>query len=103
MTLVSGGGNQHNALACMKTLVPPGFVVESAADDQYGVLLRVRSARASSSCPKCGMPSVRIHSRYLRRLADLPLSGLGVRLVLLARRFRCEDAVCVSEVPTPLL
>jgi transposase len=80
------------------SLVPPGFVVESAADDQDGVLLRVRSARASTSCPKCGTESARIHSRYFRRLADLPMAGLRVRLVLLARRFRCGEVACVREI-----
>jgi hypothetical protein len=80
------------------SLVPPGFVVESAEDDRDGVFLRVRSARASSPCPNCGTPSARVHSWYLRRLAELPMSGLRVRLVLLARRFRCEDAVCVRKI-----
>ena len=80
------------------SLVPPGFVVDSAVDDQDGMLLRVRSARELSSCPNCGTPSARIHSRYLRRLADLPMSGLRVGLVLLARRFRCEHAACVRKI-----
>jgi transposase len=80
------------------SLVAPGFVVESAADDPSGVLLRVRSARASSSCPKCGTESAHIHSQYLRRLTDLPMSGLRVRLVLLARRFRCGEVACVREI-----
>ncbi|WP_292533931.1 hypothetical protein [Methylocystis sp.] len=34
------------------------------------------------------MIAERVHSRYLRRLADLPLAGRQVRLVVIARRFR---------------
>ncbi|PZP39224.1 MAG: hypothetical protein DI601_25545, partial [Azospirillum brasilense] len=32
----------------------------------------------------------RVHSRYTRNLADLPLSGRPVELKLLVRRFRCD-------------
>lgn len=80
------------------SLVPRGFVVESAADDQAGVLIRVRSVCHSSSCPKCGAASRRVRSRYLRQLSDLPMAGRIVRLVLLGRRFRCDAVLCTCRI-----
>ncbi len=79
-------------------LVPQGFVVESAADDHAGLLLRVRSARPASPCPKCGTESGRIHSRYSRRLTDLPIAGRVVQLILLARRFHCDAVICPRRI-----
>jgi zinc-finger of transposase IS204/IS1001/IS1096/IS1165 len=44
--------------------------------------------------------SERIHSRYLRRVADLPLAGRPVRLVVVARRFRCGADLCGRRIFT---
>jgi len=44
--------------------------------------------------------SQRIHSRYDRRLADLPMAGRRVVLVLQARRFRCEAMRCARRIFT---
>jgi transposase len=44
----------------------------------------------SASCPVCGRPSSRIHSKYMRTLADLPWHGTPIRLELQARRFFCD-------------
>ncbi|WXH25822.1 ISL3 family transposase (plasmid) [Roseomonas mucosa] len=42
--------------------------------------------------------SGRIHSHYLRRLADLPWQGWAVSLQLRVRRFRCAGADCPRRV-----
>jgi transposase len=52
----------------------------------------------TSQCPACGTISGRIHSRYSRRLADLPIAGRRVRLVLLARRFYCSAVLCGRRI-----
>jgi transposase len=80
------------------SLVPRGLVVVSAAEDQAGVLLSVRSLHKERACPKCGTISRRVHSRYSRRLADLPMSGRIVQFVVLARRFRCDAELCVRRI-----
>ena len=33
---------------------------------------------SEARCPLCTQPSTRVHSRYLRTLADLPWSGIAV-------------------------
>ena len=62
-------------------LVPRGFDVESAFCDVATILITVGPTSGTSLCPGCGTSSARIHSRYQRRLTDLPLAGRQVRLV----------------------
>ena len=42
--------------------------------------------------------SRRVHSRYERRLADLPMAGKPVRLVVAARRFFCDAVACGRRI-----
>lgn len=55
---------------------------------------------AIGACPGCGTRSGRIHSRYHRRLADLPATGKPVGIVLLARRFFCDAVLCGRRIFT---
>jgi transposase len=80
------------------SLVPPGFIVEQAERDRAEVRLTLRHRAESSLCPGCGTAARRIHSRYHRTLADLPMAGWTVRLWLEARRFRCDAAGCHRRV-----
>jgi transposase len=45
-------------------------------------------------CPRCQCQARRIHSRYQRTLADLPIVQRLVRLVLQVRRFFCDNPAC---------
>lgn len=51
----------------------------------------------SGRCPGCETLSVRVHSRYQRRLADAALAGRTVVLQLTVRRFFCDDADCPAR------
>lgn len=42
--------------------------------------------------------SRRVQSRYVRRPADLPLSGRRVQLTIAARRFRCDAVLCGRRI-----
>lgn len=53
-----------------------------------------------SACPICRKRSNRIHSRYLRTLLDLPISGHLARVKLKARKYFCDNAVCPRKVFT---
>jgi transposase len=81
-------------------IVPDGFAVESAVCDGGTTLIMVRPTSNTSACPRCGTRSDRIHSRYLRHATDLPLAGRPVRLVIVARRFRCDAALCSRRIFT---
>jgi transposase len=79
-------------------LVPRGFVVDEVTSDGTSALITVRSVETTSICPGCGTRSGRVHSRYQRRLADLPMAGRPVRLMVRARRFYCRAVLCGRRV-----
>jgi transposase len=81
-------------------LAPRGFVVESAVCEGVGTLITVRAVSRASTCPGCGTRSGRVHSRYRRRLADLPMAGRPVRMVVMARRFHCDAVLCGRRIFT---
>jgi transposase len=50
------------------------------------------------ACPLCGEASRSGHSRYLRRLQDLPWQGVSVQLCLTVGRFRCRNVLCPRKI-----
>ena len=75
-----------------------GLLVERVTLDGDGVLVSARSTSASASCPCCGRGARRVHSRYQRRLADLPAHGRRVEMVVTVRRFCCVNAACKRRI-----
>ncbi len=63
----------------------------------------VATARPTACCPACQQPSTRVHSHYVRSLADLPWSGATVRLHLHTRRFFCSSQTCSRRIFTERL
>ena len=82
------------------SLVPRGFVVESAYYEGNKAIVVVRASGSVGLCPSCGTVSRRVHSRYRRRVTDLPLSGRIVQLLVIARRFRCDAVLCGRQIFT---
>lgn len=80
------------------SLVPSSLAVDDVLSDGAGTLIIVRAVGKASACPGCGTTSERVHSRYRRRLFDLPLAGRPVRLVVLARRFHCDAVLCERRI-----
>ncbi|GHO48640.1 transposase [Ktedonospora formicarum] len=56
------------------------------------------STQACPCCPLCGKPSARIHSRYIRQVADLPCGGRQVRLLVQVRKCFCETPDCIRKI-----
>jgi transposase len=63
-------------------------------------IIEARAVASRGQCPDCGAISAHVHSRYQRRLADLPLAGRVVHMSLTARRFRCMTASCRRRIFT---
>jgi transposase len=82
------------------SLVPRGFVVESAYYEDDKAFIEIRASGSVGQCPLCGTVSRRVHSRYRRRVTDLPLSGRIVQLLVIARRFRCDAVLCGRQIFT---
>jgi transposase len=82
----------------ISSLVPSGLVVESVSDSSDSIILAVRSEASVAACPLCGAASGRIHSRYVRQVADLPCAGKQICLRMTTRRFVCEVAYCRRRI-----
>jgi transposase len=63
----------------------------------------VTRSSLSSACPACGTFSSRVHSRYLRKLRDLPWEKLSVVVILETRKFFCSEASCRRTIFTEQL
>ena len=82
----------------ISSLVPSGLVFDGVSDSTDSLILSVRSEAAEAECPLCATVSRRIHSRYVRHVADLPSAGRKVHLRLLTRRFSCEVPHCRRRI-----
>ncbi|WP_078898002.1 transposase family protein [Streptomyces rimosus] len=71
-----------------------GVVVESIGVSTNVVTLRTRCRTPRARCARCGMPSRRVHGRYVRRLADAPAGGVPAVIEVLVRRFTCGSPWC---------
>ncbi|MEV5012920.1 ISL3 family transposase [Streptomyces sp. NPDC055692] len=60
------------------------------------MVVRARTAAERAACPACGTASVRVHSRYVRRLADSAVGGRPALIELQVRRFRCSQQDCLQ-------
>src|SRR5258707_13185538 len=65
--------------------------------------IELRAHQPSSPCPSCGQYSSRVHSRYRRKIADLPWAGLPAYILLRTRRFFCVDERCSRRIFTERL
>jgi hypothetical protein len=72
----------------------PGLVVEHVSTADPTLLIDARASTPAASCPDCHISSARVHSRYTRRLRDLPVAEHPVCLRLQVRRFRCPTPTC---------
>ncbi|RYF50143.1 MAG: transposase family protein, partial [Cytophagaceae bacterium] len=89
----------HKALH-PSSFIPAGFAMVSTSSDDDRTTITVRSISRSSCCPTCGTDSHRVHSRYQRRIADLPRAGKSVRLIAEVCCFRCAATQCEQQIFT---
>jgi len=87
------------------TLLPkvPGLRLEDTFIGAHTISLTLASTSLPVACPMCGHTTARLHSHYRRTVADLPWSGLRVRLLLGVRKFRCSKAGCPRRIFTERL
>ncbi|WP_240450031.1 transposase family protein [Streptomyces sp. S1] len=91
----------------LKALLFPAIAAIAVLSMEVGienVRLDAQCTTVGAACPGCGVCSTRVHSSYLRFLADIPSAGRTVELQLRVRRFRCGYAKCprrtfVEQIP----
>lgn len=89
----------------LKQLLPraPGVQMGQVALTDTTATVDLVSVQPSAACPRCGTPTTRVHSRYTRRLMDLPWADLAVQLHLTVRKFRCPVVTCLQKIFTERL
>ena len=66
-----------------------------------GVITFYLKTRANGAeCPKCGVYSTRQHSRYTRKLQDLPWQGTPVKFEMNVGKFFCDNTACQKRIFT---
>jgi len=71
-----------------------GLRVERIAPAGAGVVIEARSRAPGAACPACGTWSSRVHSGYVRTVADGPAGGRPVVIQLAVRRLFCGNPAC---------
>ena len=80
------------------SLIPHGLVVESVMRGEDTIVVTAGTSACCARCPLCHASSQRVHSRYIRRVTDLPCAGRSVRLHIITRRFRCDEPSCHRRI-----
>src|SRR5690242_6166205 len=63
----------------------------------------VTTTTVDAQCPLCSSRSEKVHSRYVRVLADLPWMSCAMRQVLHTQRFFCLNPECQRQIFTERL
>jgi hypothetical protein len=79
---------QHGSFQAVS---PAGLVIDTVTTEADRTLIVVHPATRDAACPDCGLTSGRLHSRYERRLLDLPSHGRSVHFLVKFRWFSCGN------------
>jgi transposase len=71
-----------------------GLCVHRVEDAGHAVVISASCRAGEACCPRCGSPSLRVHGRYTRMMADGAVGGRPVLIALRVRRFRCLQDRC---------
>jgi transposase len=84
-------------------LLPQELRLIAIERQETGLLIQVHSTQRTCRCPLCGAESDAVHSRYHRRISDLPCAGQPIRLRLSVRKFFCHNPHCARKIFTERL
>jgi transposase len=62
------------------------------------VVLQLTTTAPAAGCLRCAALSSSVHSRYQRRLADLPWGTRPIRIQLTVRKFVCRNLICTRRI-----
>jgi transposase len=77
---------------------PEGSCLVRACLDLENLTVHLATTAPAAACPLCGYDTHRVHSRYTRRLDDLPCLGRCLRLQFAVRRFVCPLLDCPRRI-----
>lgn len=70
------------------------LVVRQAVVADDGLMIDATGCGPPGACPQCQHPAARVHSRYWRHIAGLPVSSHWLIVRLRVRRFFCDQVRC---------
>lgn len=82
----------------LSSLIPPGLAAEQVCETAEAIVVTAHPLADGALCPRCGTSSFRVHSRYYRKISDLPCSGRRLVLHVSARRFFCVAKECHQKI-----
>jgi len=71
--------------------------IERIEQTGAGVRIWATPRAHQATCPACDRPSAKVHSRYVRHLADAAIAGQPATIHLQVRRFFCHDPTCSTR------
>src|SRR4029453_4175243 len=77
--------------------------LEAVTVEPETLQLQLTTTAPSACCPRCAVPSTRVHSRYQRHLTDLPWGTLSVCIQLTVRTCVCRTATGARHIFTERL
>jgi transposase len=80
-----------------------GISLTEVSVEDASVGLRLTATVPTAACPDCAVPSSSVHSRYQRRLTDLPWGTRAVHIQLSVRKFFCRNRACARRIFTECL
>ena len=69
----------------------------------HQITLIASSTKTTAQCPLCQQLTHRVHSRYSRKLTDLPWADYNITLQLRVQKFFCINALCKRRIFTERL
>ena len=81
-----------------RRLLPEGLEPRSIVPGPRGITVHAQTTSSSARCPLCERIARRVHSRYVRTVADLPWRAVCVTLKVRCRRFFCESRGCERSI-----
>lgn len=78
--------------------LPTHLCLEQIEMTSQMLILSLAVNTSQAACPLCQHAAHRVHSHYTRTLQDLPCTGQALRLLVLVRRFFCENEVCARKI-----
>ncbi|BCL83551.1 transposase [Ktedonobacteria bacterium brp13] len=83
--------------------LPENMAITSVHPTALTLTIDLACSDPTACCPLCHQPSERVHSRYSRKVADVPCGGRRVLLLLTVRKYICHTGDCPRSIFTERL
>jgi len=76
----------------------PAYKIIGYSEAEDRITIQLKSTAKNAVCPTCGVTSAAKHATKKRVLADTPLRGKAVKLVITAYQWNCDNKACDCRV-----